>query len=739
MKTQDSPRDGSGPPEVPEDTEGLYNTFRTLGKWSRPFTAQILLISAILLLEMGFSASVPISFKFLIDRALIGREQAWLYGILAGLAAAAVVISAVGFRRDYMYARVVAKLLENLRSLLFDRIQSQDMRFFSQTSSGEILVCFSGHLAAVENALTAAVPWGVLPALEICSSMVLLFCLDWRLASAAMLVFPMTLMGPRAISPRATRTSYERREDEGSVVSTVQENLAARPVVIAFGLADVVREQFQKHNQNLLLKSIRLGFLNALVERTANVAVVFLQIIILGIGTLMAYHNQISIGTLTAFQTLFLTLSYSLSYVTQYVPTLIQASGAIQHLNRLLESPTAPSEVSAHTASFTRFQEAIDFRNVSFSYDGKGLNLSGVNLTIPRGASVAFVGPSGSGKSTMLNLLMGSYKPVLGSITIDGIATNLIPEKTLRRQMAVVFQESFLFNTTIRENIRLGRLDAADQEIEVAARAAEIHDVIRSLPDGYDTVVGERGGRLSGGQRQRIAVARAIIRDPAILALDEATSALDPATEANLNQTVAQLSRGRTVVAVTHRLQSVVDYDSICVFDHGRLVEQGTHRELLERADVYARLWQKQMGFTVSADGESAVLRPEKLREIPILSDLPSTLHAELAKAFNSEQLAADRVVFEQGDAGDKFFLIVRGKVAVHKRLPTGESLRVAVLSDGDFFGEVALLKQEVRNATIKTMTPSLFLSLNRPLFFRILGDAPELKAKLMAEAELRS
>ncbi|MBI4662989.1 MAG: ATP-binding cassette domain-containing protein [Verrucomicrobia bacterium] len=593
--------------------------------------------------------------------------------------------------------------------------------------------------AAVEKPLTAAIPWAVLPGLEVCSSVVLLFCLDWRLASAAMLVFPMTLLGPKVISSRATQASYDRRIDEGSIVSIVQENLAAKPVVVAFGLADVVREKFQKRNLGLVLKNIRLGFLNALVERTANVGTVILQIVILGVGTLMAFHGEISIGTLTAFQTLFLTLSYSLAYVTQYVPTLIQASGAVQLLNKLLATQPAAAGAGGPPVSFTRFSKAIEFRDISFSYDGKDTSLSDVNLVVPQGASVAFVGPSGSGKSTMLNVLMGSYKPLSGTITFDGIEANRLAEADLRRQMAIVFQESFLFNTTIRENIRLGRLEATDQEIEAAAKAAEIHEVICGLPDGYDTVVGERGGKLSGGQRQRVAVARAILRNPAILALDEATSALDPATEANLNQTLTQLSRGRTVVAVTHRLQTVVDYDRICVFDHGRLVEQGTHRELLERAGVYAKLWRKQMGFTLSGDGDSAAISPEKLRELPILSELPASLHAELAKAFNSEQFAADRVVFEQEDAGDKFYLIARGKVAVFKRLPDGKQVRVADLSDGDFFGEVALLKQEARNATVKTLTPCLFLTLHRPQFMRILGDAPELKAKLMAVAELRS
>jgi ATP-binding cassette subfamily B protein len=296
-----------------------------------------------------------------------------------------------------------------------------------------------------------------------------------------------------------------------------------------------------------------------------------------------------------AFETVFLTLSYSLSYVTQYVPSLVQATSALGHIRRLLDQQ--PRIVDAPDATpLPRLSRELTFRNLTFSYTGAQLNLRDLNLRIRQGESVAFVGPSGSGKSTLLNLLLRFHDPSLGAIIIDGHDLRDVTQASLRSQIAVVFQENFLFNTSIRENIRMGAPHATDEEVEAAAAAAEIHDFIISLPQGYDTQAGERGGRLSGGQRQRIAIARAILRDPAILILDEATSALDPASEAAVNATLAQLARGRTVISITHRLSSIATADQIFVLNHGRLVESGRHEELLAFDGVYSHMWWKQRG-----------------------------------------------------------------------------------------------------------------------------------------------
>jgi ATP-binding cassette subfamily B protein len=340
----------------------------------------------------------------------------------------------------------------------------------------------------------------------------------------------------------------------------------------------------------------------------------------------------------------------------------------------------------------------------------------------------------------VLSLLLRFYDPSDGTVLFDGRDIRAATQASLRAQMAVVFQENVLFNTTIRENIRVGRPEATDAEVEAAARAAEIHDFIAGLPGGYETLTGERGGRLSGGQRQRIAIARAMLREPAVLLLDEATSALDPAAEAAVNATIARLARGRTVIAVTHRLASVTDADQIFVMAEGRVVEQGRHEALLHQGGEYARLWRKQSGFALEAHGESAQVEAARLRSVRPLAGLEDAVLAELTPRFVTEQFPPGRVVVREGDPGDRFYIIVRGAVEVVKS--DGEETaerRLAVLEDGDYFGEIALLTSRSRTATVRALRHCTCLSLSRGHFHDMVKRFPTLRAEITRAAETRS
>ncbi len=719
---------------------GLGGLVRRLFTYLRPYRGPCVLLLLTMVVTQAYSTAFPLSLKFIIDDAITRRNLKLLLMILAGLAAGAVLVSAASIGRDYLYARLGISVLNDLRVKMFSHLQRLSMNFYAHTRGADVTARFSTDLISIENALVLGLPAAAISLLNVVVSLVVLFTLEWRLALLSILGLPLCFVGPHVIGPRATAASYKMKEELARLTGAVQENVNAQPEVKAFGLQDEVQAGFKGLVSTLFGIGRRANFLSYLTERTPNITLLLFTLIIIGSGALLTYHGFLSVGALVAFNGLFLGLSQSVSGITSVLPHLVQAAAGMQRIEELLiERPQVSDAPGA--AELPRPAEAIEFEGVSFGYSPERRDLQNVSLKIPYGSKVAFVGPSGSGKSTMLNMIMRFYDPAEGTVRFDGRDLRQVTQDSLRSHIGIVFQESFLFNTTIQENIRQGRIEASDQEIEQAARGADIHDFIQGLPQGYDTSAGERGGRFSGGQRQRIAIARALLRDPAILVLDEATSALDPATEEAINQTLKQVAGGRTVISVTHRLGPITDADCIFVLQSGQVVEAGSHEELLRLGGVYEGLWQKQSGFTISKEGDHAEVEASRLRSIPLLSTIEDQLLSDLTKDFVTERFVADRTVVEQGEPGDKFYIIVRGVVTVTGRDDSGPEKMFAVLQDGDYFGEIALLMDVPRTATVRTRTESLFLTLSRGSFSRMLDRDPRLREKLEEEsmARLRS
>ncbi|MSR13070.1 MAG: ABC transporter ATP-binding protein [Gammaproteobacteria bacterium] len=503
---------------------------RSLLPYLRPHRLGVTLILVGLALEMAINALVPLSFKVLVDEVLPRHDHDLLRWVLLMLGTGVLLLLVGGLARDWLYARVASQVLADLRARLFNHLQSLSMDFYGRTETGQIVARFATDLAAVEHALASAT-WGILPSFDLALTTVLLFVLDWRMALVAMLIWPFCLAGPSVLAPRATRAAYQQKESEGAALATVQKQVGAQLVVKAFGLEAQARDAYAKRNEALRGHSVRVRFLSALIERSAGLGILLIQVLLLEVGARLAFTGSLSVGTLVAFQALFITLSYALYNVAQYAPLLVQASGGMQRIQELLaERPQVGSSLTA--LELPRLRERIELRGVDFSYPGREKILHHLDLDVPCGTFVAFVGASGSGKSTLVNLLLRYYDPSAGQVCFDGRDLREVHAASLRAQLGVVFQDNLLFNTTLRENIRLGRPSASDAEVEAAARAAEVHEFIQTLPRNYAELAGERGGRLSGGQRRRIAIARAMLRDPVVLILDEATSALDPPTEA---------------------------------------------------------------------------------------------------------------------------------------------------------------------------------------------------------------
>jgi ATP-binding cassette subfamily B protein len=544
--------------------------------------------------ETLFNVIMPLSLKFLIDDALGEEDFQALYVILGVLAAAGIFTSIVAVWYERWDARLAACVISDVRSRLFEHVQNLPSAYFARTKRGEILSRFSIDLAAFEGSIKSFANSAALPFFELIAGIVLMLFLNWQLAAVSLLVFPITLIGPRLLTPKAVQANYEQKLNESSLLGMVQENVAAQAVVKAFSLQRRTFGWFTLRNNEVRQKTASAVFLSTMVERSVTISVLLLHLVVLAIGAYLATKGQITIGTFVTFESAFWEVSYNIAHLMHFIPVSIQSAAAVRHMQELLDEPTRGADRPG-APDLPRITNDISFDRVTFRYENSQTPvLDNFSLKLKVGKTIAIVGPSGSGKSTLLNLILRLYVPDEGRVTIDGVDIRKVTRESLRKGMAVVFQENMLFNMSIRENIRLGKEGATDEEVEQAARRAEIHRYIMSLPQKYDTSVGERGDTLSGGQRQRIAIARAIVRNPSVLLLDEATSALDQTTEAAINKTLMKLAKGRTMIFSTHRLTSVVDMDEIIVISGGRAIERGSHAKLLAANGVYRKLWDDQ-------------------------------------------------------------------------------------------------------------------------------------------------
>ncbi|GAA3397255.1 ABC transporter transmembrane domain-containing protein [Cryptosporangium minutisporangium] len=676
--------------EGEEEKVRITAFLRLAGRYIRPYLRREIEIGFYLLLELGFVAVFPFAFSRLVNELTQGTADFDTVIRIVGLLAATFAVGLLAeLRRNYVSAFVSSSIVRELRTQMFSGLQSLSARWYSARKQGDILSRLLSDVGQLEQGLSNTVRDGLFQTLTLIVSAGVLLTLNWILGLIVLTGAPIVAFIYRRLDGPALKRSKAVQENVGGLVSVAAESYQAHAVVQAFGLENEERRRFKRQSDRLFTRQLSLQLFSGLFDLSVDAVVTTLRLVTLLVGSYLVIEGNLSVGAFVAAITQISTVVGPVTALTGIGQQIQTSTGALQRVNEILG---AKPDIDDHPQAtpLPPLRREIRLADLSFSYDGDRPTLRGIDVTIPAGTKVAFVGPTGAGKSSTLQLMMRFYDPDRGAVLFDGRDIRGATLASLRGQLGVVFQETFLFDGTLRDNIGLGRLGASPEEIEKAARAAQLHEYITTLPRGYDTPVGERGVRLSGGQRQRLALARALLRDPAVLLLDEATSALDPRTERLVAETLESVSSGRTLIAVTHRLTSIVDYDQIYVLESGQVVEQGRHDELVALGGVYADLWAEQNGLPRPSETSGDIADPAgALAQVPFFAGLDAAGLRVAAETLREIRL-------ERGDAlparSGQLAVVVRGQGRVFAPDPAGRSVQVAELGPGQVFGLGALL-----------------------------------------------
>ncbi len=635
----------------------------------------------------------------------------------------------ITMRRAVVSETITQRLLMDLQERMFDHLQKLPHSFYSHASVGDVMARLSGDIQMVSMTMTEVLNQGLYLVISFITAGLAVVTLNLWLGLLVLVVVPIFILTYKILGARLGKASYERGNRAGDAANLTQENLQAHAVVKAYGLEERAKAAYHARLVGVLRSALKMVRISALFDAATSVAITIGQLIVLGVGGILVLHGRMELGVLVAFLGLLPSLLQPIAQFSGIGETVQQTAGSLARVSELLDVPVT-IEDSPGAATLSPLEREIAFDQVTFGYDDGRPILEGFDLSIPAGAMVAVVGPSGSGKSTIVNLLLRFWDPQEGRVLFDGTDLRDVMTSSLRGQIGLVFQDTFVFNTTVRENIAVGRPGATDEEVVAAARGARLAEYVDSLPSGYDTVLGERGLRMSGGQRQRLAIARVLLRDPRIMVLDEATSALDAETEEGILETLEEAAKGRTTIAITHRLSLAAKADLIFVIERGRLVERGSHAELSTAGGLYQRLFEAQSRFG-AAPVEAAEAEIARLREVPVFAGLPEDVLAAIAAQTRPEQCPPGEDVVRQGEIGDRVYLVDEGRLEVVVEGPAGPR-QVGMLGPGDVFGEMALLGGGgPRNATVRASTPCRLFTLTAADLRGLLEAHPSIRAEI--------
>jgi ABC-type multidrug transport system fused ATPase/permease subunit len=561
-----------------------------LARLTAPYKVRTILSVFSLLAATATALAPPFLSKYAVDDGIRRHDLQALWWIVGAFLFAGLANWGMSYVQTYLTGWVGERILADLRNKLFGHLQRLSLGFFERTRAGVIISRLTNDVEALDLLVTDGVTTLVQSTLTLVGTAILLFVLDWRLALATLAVIPFLILATVIFRVRSTRAYRAVRERLGLVTATLAEDIAGMRMVQAFTREQqntrnfrAVSERYRDSNMETVVLN---GWYFPFVDLLSSIALA----VVLGYGGHLYFNGDVTIGTLFAFMLYVQNFFDPVQQLSQLYNTFLSATAALDKIMDVLDEE--PEVLDAPGAEpLPEVQGHVRFEDVRFSYGTGPEVLHGLNLDVPPGTTVALVGHTGAGKSTIAKLLARFYDPTGGRITIDGHDLRDVTQESLRRQLGIVPQEGFLFAGTVTENIAFGRPDATPDEVVRAAQAVGAHEFIMRLEDGYETQLQERGSRLSLGQRQLVALARALLADPRILILDEATSSVDIGTERKIEQALRLLLAGRTAFIIAHRLSTIRDADLIVVLEHGQIVEQGSHDELLQRRGLYTSLY----------------------------------------------------------------------------------------------------------------------------------------------------
>jgi len=578
-----------------------------------PYRVRLGALLALIVLGSVLSVASPFLLREAVDKGIAKRELTLLSWLVAGMIALAIINGVIGVVQTWISNEVGQRVMHDLRAAVYAHLQRMSLAFFTRTRSGEVQARIAYDIGGIDDVVTSTATSTVSTVATVTATVVAMFALSWRLTVFSLILLPFFVWLTRRVGNERRRIQSVRQSRLADMSTLVEESLSVSGILLGktMGRSHELVDRFSSESSELADLEVRARMAGRWRMSSVQMSFAIMPAAVYWFAgySIANGHDAISIGTVVAFTTLQTRLLFPMQ---QLLSVGLEVQTSLALFGRIFEYLDLPVDIVERPGAreLSGVRGDVELENVWFRYAEEApWTLQEVSARIPAGTRTALVGETGSGKTTLAYLVARLYEAQRGCVSIDGVDIRDMTLASLAATVGLVSQETYLFHASIRENLRFARPDASDAEIEDAARAAQIHGLISSLPEGYDTPVGERGYRFSGGEKQRIAIARTILRNPPVLILDEATSALDTETERAVQAALDELSRGRTTIAIAHRLSTIRDADQILVLDGGHIVERGTHEELLERAGRYAALLSvAEVGEDRPATGPRAAL-----------------------------------------------------------------------------------------------------------------------------------